>query len=404
MATAKLVLRKEVLADGTSPLAIRITKDRKSSYKYTGKSIHSIQWDEVNRRVRKSHINSTRLNNFLLQKLAEVTDTLLTVELKKNLSAQQINLAIHPEKKRVTLFSVADEFIENFKVAGKYNRFKPDGSRIEILKEFLDYRDISFEDITVSFLKRYIAYLKGKLQNSERTIVNHLILIRSLYNSAIKLQPTLKESYPFGKDKIQIKIPKSNKIGLVVDEVKKLEEYNPTIGTPLRHAKNVWLMSFYFAGVRASDLLRLKWSDFQDDRLYYKMGKNSKSDSLTVSEKVKQILSEYLDQKTSNDDFVFPELKKIDDANDTYIVERRIAHSIHRLNKYLGKISEQLGIEKKFTTHIARHSFGNISGDKISPQMLQKLYRHSSITTTIGYQANFIHKDTDDALVSVLQY
>lgn len=36
--------------------------------------------------------------------------------------------------------------------------------------------------------------------------------------------------------------------------------------------------------------------------------------------------------------------------------------------------------------------------------MLQKLYRHTSITTTIIYQSNFIHKDVDDALDAVIGY
>ncbi len=54
--------------------------------------------------------------------------------------------------------------------------------------------------------------------------------------------------------------------------------------------------------------------------------------------------------------------------------------------------------------NIDRHSFGNLSGDKIPIQMLQKLYRHSSVTTTIRYQANFIHQDTDDALDSVINF
>ena len=52
--------------------------------------------------------------------------------------------------------------------------------------------------------------------------------------------------------------------------------------------------------------------------------------------------------------------------------------------------------------HIARHTFGNISGDKIPIQMLQKLYRHSHIATTIGYQANFIFKGADEALEAVI--
>lgn len=52
--------------------------------------------------------------------------------------------------------------------------------------------------------------------------------------------------------------------------------------------------------------------------------------------------------------------------------------------------------------HIARHTIGNLSGDSITIQMLQKLYRHSSVTTSIGIQANFVHKDADEALEAVL--
>lgn len=54
--------------------------------------------------------------------------------------------------------------------------------------------------------------------------------------------------------------------------------------------------------------------------------------------------------------------------------------------------------------HIARHTFGNIAGDTIHPFMLQKLYRHSDLKTTLNYQANFIHKEADDALNSVVNF
>ena len=53
--------------------------------------------------------------------------------------------------------------------------------------------------------------------------------------------------------------------------------------------------------------------------------------------------------------------------------------------------------------HIARHTFGNIAGDTIHPFM-KKLYRHSDLKTTLNYQANFIHKEADDALDSVVNF
>ncbi|SFU69510.1 Phage integrase family protein [Pustulibacterium marinum] len=70
----------------------------------------------------------------------------------------------------------------------------------------------------------------------------------------------------------------------------------------------------------------------------------------------------------------------------------------------LQQAAETLQIKKRLTMHIARHSFGNLSGDKIPIQMLQKLYRHSSILTTIGYQAHFMQQEADDALDSVVNF
>jgi hypothetical protein len=51
---------------------------------------------------------------------------------------------------------------------------------------------------------------------------------------------------------------------------------------------------------------------------------------------------------------------------------------------------------------VVSYNFWNIAGDKINPLMLQKLYRHTNLKTTINHQGNFIHKDADEALEQVL--
>lgn len=157
--------------------------------------------------------------------------------------------------------------------------------------------------------------------------------------------------------------------------------------------------------MRVSDLFRLKWSDFQNERLHYIMGKNTKGDSLKVPEKAMRLINTYKHEKKNNDDFVFPELKRLTEEQlaDKFIVQRTIAFAASRTDKFLrNHVAPAAKIEKTLTMHIARHTFGNISGDKIPVQMLQKLYRHSNISTTIDYQANFIHKDADEALEAVI--
>tara|TARA_R110001606_G_scaffold243911_3_gene391753 strand:- start:136 stop:534 length:399 start_codon:yes stop_codon:yes gene_type:complete len=132
------------------------------------------------------------------------------------------------------------------------------------------------------------------------------------------------------------------------------------------------------------------------------MNKNSKLVSLKVPEKATGIFNNYKDE-SENNGLVFPQLRDID-LNNAEEISKRTQSITRNLNRRLKIAAKQLGIKKNISMHIARHSFGNISGDKIPIQMLQKLYRHSSVTTTIRYQANFIHKDADDALDSVINF
>jgi site-specific recombinase XerD len=67
-------------------------------------------------------------------------------------------------------------------------------------------------------------------------------------------------------------------------------------------------------------------------------------------------------------------------------------------------MAKTVGVDKNLSCHLDRHSFASIAGDSIDIQILQKLYRYSSITTTINYQSNFVHKNFDEALDSVLNF
>lgn len=402
MATIKAVLRKKANKDGTFPLAIRITKDRKSSYIHLGYHLQEKDWDKTERRVRKSHPNATRLNNLIAKKVAEANDASLDVEVRKNAATSKaIKKKIKPEA-GATFFPQAEFYLANLKAAGKYNVYTADKSRLKHFKEFLNERDIAFSDITEGLLNRFQVHLKSTKNISARTIMNDLVAIRSVFRQAIKEGATEEKYYPFGKSKISIKFPETTKVGLSADDVKKLENVKLT-HPGYDHARNLWLISFYFAGMRVSDVLRLRWSDFQDWRLHYKMGKNNKTLSLKTPDKAIRILEKYADQREQPDDFVFPDLKKVADLNDEFDVKRKIAFAASRYDKFLREhVAPKAKISGKVTMHIARHTFATLAGDKIPVQMLQKLYRHSDIKTTIGYQANFINQDADDALDAVI--
>lgn len=398
-----MVLRQKQISDGTYPLAIRITKDRKSSFIHIGHSVKQTDWNDKEQRVKRSHPNSARMNNLILKRLSEANNHLLDLETQKDdVTTKAVKQKIKPSTGS-SFFAVASVYLDNLKKNGKFNRVSADKPRINRFKEFLKGEDIAFQDITVTLLKNFQSYLRGTRSIKERTVVNHLVVIRSIFNQAIKGNITDVKYYPFGSEKIRIKFPDSIKIGLTIEEVQKIEELELLDLGYMNHARNIWLFSFYFAGMRVSDVLRLKWADIQNSRLYYAMGKNLKAGSLKIPEKALKILVQYEATKDQTN-LVFPDLKTIRDFNNSYEMQKSISTVVKRLDKNLQKIAKLVEIDKPLTMHIARHTFGNISGEKIRIQMLQKLYRHSSITTTIEYQANFIHKDADDALDAVVNF
>src|SRR5690606_32516137 len=216
------------------------------------------------------------------------------------------------------------------------------------------------------------------LEQKTRTVTNHLIYIRTLYNAAIKEGIVEAKHYPFAGEKERIRIKPTQKIGLTREEIERLENVGLEKDSAMWHTRNVWLFSYYFAGIRISDVLQMKWSDLMDGRLYYTMNKNEKPLSLKIPDQAKGILGHYRPLRQSKDDYIFPYLKNADSKSkrDIYVKSNN-ATSV--LNKYLKQIAEKCDITKNLSNHIARHSFGNIAGDAISPLMLQKLYRHSDL-------------------------
>ena len=443
MAAIKIVRRKnKQRKDGTAPLALRISKDYKTHYQFLGQYVLEKDWDDDKGLVKRSHSYAKRLNNFLIKKLAEANDIVFAS--KDRITSKVVKDKIKGQTRQRSFFEVAIDRINQKYEYGIYSVANAELSILYNIQEFLNLKksqpkqkvidtikqrrkdrvsqakrsnasflektevfkndkSLYFEDINTAFINRYKTFCRTYLDQKTRTITNQLIFVRTLFNQAIKEGVVDTKYYPFAGDKEKIRIGSSLKIGLTIEEVEKIEVLELEPYTTIWHTHNVWLIAFYFAGIRISDALQLKWSDFKDGRLMYVMNKNEKPLSLKIPDKAAKILSEYKPHQQENKGYIFPFLAKAD-PNDPKDVFTKSRNATSLFNRYLKRIAAQCEIEKNLSNHIARHSFGNIAGDRIHPLMLQKLYRHSDLKTTINYQANFIHKEADEALDKVINF
>ena len=184
---AKIVLRKKPNKEGLFPLAIRITKNRRSTYQFLGHYIELEDWDERSIRVKKAHPNSDHLNSLLSQKLAEANKALITLQTdKKDASANQIKREIYSSRRQGSFFDLAQEHLDGLKIAKKLNRLSCDKAWIGFVLKFQKSKQLSFQEMDERFLNKLILYLRTEHSLSETSIMNILVIIRLLFNRAIK--------------------------------------------------------------------------------------------------------------------------------------------------------------------------------------------------------------------------
>lgn len=443
MAAIKIVRRKnKQRKDGTAPLALRISKDYQTNYTFLGQYVLEKDWNAESGRAKTSHPNSKRLNNFLLKKITEANDVIFDTD--NTITTKEVKNKVKRRTRKDSFFQVAAERVKTKYECGTFSVAKAELSILYNIEEFINLKksyhkeivikeiqqrrkeriskarkseytmldglvDFSknnalyFEDINTAFIKKYKTFCTSYLGQKTRTITNQLIFIRTLFNIAIKDGLVDEKYYPFAGEKEKIRIGSGLKIGLTREEIEKIEALELEPKSSIWHTHNIWLIAFYFAGIRISDVVQLKWSDFKDGRLMYVMNKNEKPLSLKVPEKAERILEQYKANKKQNNGYIFPFLANVN-QKDPEDIFKKSRNASRLFNKYLKRIATMCEIDKNISNHIARHSFGNIAGDSIHPLMLQKLYRHSDLKTTLNYQANFIHREADEALDKVVNF
>ncbi|MDO1499115.1 phage integrase SAM-like domain-containing protein [Winogradskyella maritima] len=130
---------------------------------------------------------------------------------KKDITANQIKSKLYSSSKSTSFFEVADEFLNEQETNKKLARHSADKARVNHVLSFVKSRQLTFQEIDEQFLRKFRSYLMATRKISERSIVNNLVVIRTIYNRAIKMGIVDKKLYPFGSDKIRIKFLKLRK-------------------------------------------------------------------------------------------------------------------------------------------------------------------------------------------------
>ncbi|WP_299755419.1 site-specific integrase [uncultured Pontibacter sp.] len=397
MATVKILLKIEKTdALGEAPLYLRIIKNRTAKYISLGIKLNPKHWNEKEKKVKKSHPNSQRLNNYLAVKIAEAEGVALSMEIgEKAVSSIKIKEAVLG-KRSESFLKYADSFIDGLEKNNQVSTAAKAKAIFSKLREFLGKKDLLFDQLTVTFLKSYERHLKDKVGNSTNTIHANLKVFRRIINEAVSEDIIPYEQNPFLKFKL--KLEKTTKIYLTEEQLLKIEELPLKAGTRKYHHRNMYVFAAYAGGLRISDILQLKWKHFDGERIILDTHKTGSTVSVKLPSKAVMILDRYRQGGRGQDDFIFPILKPLKDYTNPKVLYRAISSATAYTNKDIRAIGLQIGIIGNLSFHSSRHTWATRALKKgMRIEYVSKLMGHASIKTTQIY-AKIVSEELDKAM------
>jgi integrase/recombinase XerD len=397
-----LALDAHKKADGTYPVVLRISHYQKMGQIILGVNLKAEDWDMKSRKVKSSYRGTqsvNRLNNYLQKKKSEAIDAITKLDERGRLDTLTITeIKKHLEGKSggESFFAYADSLIEAMTKALQIGNARTYQFTVNVLRAYVHDRDLSFREINYEFLTSFEQEHLSK-GNALNGLSVYLRTVRAIFNKAIKSGIIDQDLYPFKT--YAIKGTKTRKRAIKLESLVKIEGLVFEPGHTLFHARNYFLLSFYFGGASFVDLAHLKVGYVVDGRINYARQKTATPLSFGIMPEAQVILDYYLTGK-GKDDFILP-IITTDDTQKQYnqVVDKR-----RRFNKKLKKIAELCGIDENLTSYVTRHSFATRAKNLGVPvASISELLGHTDIRTTQIYLDSLPSDMLDDHYKKITQ-
>jgi integrase/recombinase XerD len=241
--------------------------------------------------------------------------------------------------------------------------------------EYLRRHEKPWQQVTRDDIRDFFRTLYGR-GLSARSVARHLVSLRNFFRfelerGAIGIDP----SRDFDAPEIGHSLPKY----LTSDEVETLLA-QPDVSTPAGVRDKAMLEVLYATGLRVSELVSLRWSDFDPNLgLVRCQGKGSKERLIPVGKSALRAVEAYVRSCRG----VF-----IKDATVPFLFLNQQGRKLSRVGfwKILARYGRKAGIRTPITPHLVRHSFATHLLERGADlRSIQLMLGHSDISTTQVY-------------------
>ena len=396
--------KSKVLSDGTNPLMLRITKSRKRKYVSIGMSIQEKFWDFDKNKPKRNCPNKEAIEKLITSKISEYNDLIMTMTTeRKEYTPQSLAQIIDNKVQCRTVGEMYNLLIAEMKKAGRLGNLAVyKYSRDSLLKFTRNRLDIPFTDIDTNWLMRYENWLDSR-ECKDTTKSQLFRTLRSVFNKAIEQGVIKQDCYPFNRYKLAKFDLKTQKRAISKEDMQKIIALDLWGQSDyLELARNMFLFSYFSAGINFTDIALITIADISEGRVQYIRKKTGKAISAPLCDITNGIISKYITESHSNTDYIFPILNR--NVHKTELQKRnRIHKCLGHINLRLKEIGEMIGLKTPLTTYVARHTFATVlKRSGVSIAIISESLGHSDLATTQIYLDSFENSQIDAAMQHLL--
>lgn len=399
VSTALYLKASKAKVDGTAPVYVRVTANRKSRLVSTGIYVEPKHWNKNRLRVRSGHDLADALNAKLQAALNEVREAALSAS-----SAKAVKTAVDGPSGSLTAFF--ERFVDRLRAKGATAHWevKKYSSTLAKLRAALG-RDLSWAEVDRDALAAFERYCRETKKNNPNTTRKELTRLRRVYKEAIRDGEIQPADDPF----LVYQKPKGRRVErrkLPLADVEKLAALGPDDGVAEGSvealARDAFAFSFYAGGMRFGDVCRLKAADVQGGRATYRMLKTGTPMGVPLPPPAVEVAGRYTEGAGTRGGFLFPLLKAGDERDGVHL-RKRISSRNAQINAALKRLAAKSELDPAgLSFHVARHSFADHARTKSGDlYAISKSLGHGNLQTTEQYLKSF-DRDAVDSLADTL--
>lgn len=286
------------------------------------------------------------------------------------------NLFKKPQKE--DLFTLGNRRLDQLKQESRYSCYRNTKATLRKLSRFMKGKKLPVDEVTPEMIAAFEQYLACEEGNSRNTIVenikiiSYLLTMGGIQDNPCHVRKATREQ--------------TQRNYLLEEDLQRLMALQLRAGSDEAVVRDIFFVECR-TGLRISDLLQMRWKDYDGHFIRVRMQKTQRHIDVPVSRSVSAVLGSYRHLFSKEEDRIFPTLGVSSSSDaDTFSSSRRLIYATARINYHIKRLAARAGIDKPISTHVGRHTFATMLLDKgASIYEIKELLGHQDVKVTQVY-------------------